>query len=86
MGVPGEQPGFDGPGAMAALTAWLHDDAETVAQVFSEAAEHDPAPMMFGLGFLATAAIHAYADAADLTVDEVLRLLGTMTARRSQGG
>ena len=73
---------FDGPGAMAALTAWLHDDAETVASVFGEAAE-DPAPMMFGLGFLATAAIQAYADSAGLTVDEVLQLLGRMTARRS---
>lgn len=76
---------FDGPGAIAALTAWLHDDAETVAAVFGEAAE-DPAPMLFGLGFVATAAINAYADAAGLTVDEVLKLLGTMTARRTHGG
>jgi hypothetical protein len=75
---------FDGPGAIAALTAWLHDDPETVAGIFGEVAE-DPAPLLFGLGFVATAAINAYADAAGLTVDEVLRLLGTMTARRTHG-
>jgi hypothetical protein len=78
------QPQFDGPGAIAALTAWLHDDADTVAEIFAESSA-DPAPMLFGLGFVATAAVNAYAEAAGLTVDEVLVLLGTMTARRTHG-
>lgn len=74
----------DGPGAMALVTAWLNDDARTVADLVSESAA-DPAPLVLGLGFVATAAIQAYAEAANLPVTEVLRLLGTVTARRLPG-
>jgi hypothetical protein len=77
---------FDGPGAMAAVTAWIHGDAETVAAVFQEAVETDPAAMLFGLAYVASTALQAYAEAATLSVDDVLGLLGTITARRAGEG
>ncbi|MCW2620904.1 MAG: hypothetical protein JWL64_506 [Frankiales bacterium] len=74
---------FDGPGAIAVVTAWINGDAETVAAVFAEAAAEDPAAMLFGLAYVASTAIQAYAEAALLPVDDVLALLGTITARRA---
>lgn len=76
---------FDGPGAMAVVTAWIHGDAEAVAQFVDEALASDPAGLVFGLGYVASTAIQAYAEASALPVDDVLRLLGTITARRAAG-
>jgi hypothetical protein len=76
---------FDGPGAMAVVTAWINGDAEAVAELLQEAVDTDPAALLFGLGYVASTALQAYAEAADLAVEDVLGLLGTITARRAGG-
>lgn len=75
-------PGWDGPRAMALLTAWVHHDQQTYHRLLDEA-EDDPRALVGGLTYLAATALLAHAEVAGVPADQVLRMLGEITARRA---
>ena len=76
---------YDGLTAMALLTAWIGGDEAQVTALVEEAAAGDPRPLLTGLGYVAATAVQAYAEAAQLPVQDVLGLLGQITSRRAEG-